>query len=184
MDNTITYKKIIIIACIVSILLGVFLHFAYDLSGNNIIVSLFVPVNESVWEHLKLIAVPFTIFSIAFYFYTHKRFSNVFLLTLLGNTVGMFLITLLYYFGTKIFNSENMIYNIIIYILGVISSYFVFYLGIYNTEFLEETKDSNWLGICTLALLFALFFIGTFSPIKINLTQDPITKTYGIQKKV
>ena len=70
MDNTITYKKIIIIACIVSILLGVFLHFAYDISGQNAIVGIFAPVNESVWEHLKLILIPFTLFSIAFYFYS------------------------------------------------------------------------------------------------------------------
>ena len=184
MDNTVTYKKIIVIACIVSILLGVFLHFVYDLSGNNVIVGMFAPVNESVWEHLKLILIPFSIFGITFYFYTKQKFSNIFLITLLGNVVGMFVVTTLYYLGTKIFAEENMIYNIIVFIIGMISSYFIFYLGIYNKDFHEETKDSTLLGICSLALLFTIFLTSTFSPIKINLTQDPITKTYGIQKKV
>ena len=184
MFNTITYKKIITIACIISILLGVFLHFAYDLSSDNTVVALFAPVNESVWEHLKLIFIPFTLFSIIFYFYTKQKFSNILLVTLLGNIAGMFIVTILYYLGTKIFSSDNMIYNIIIYAIGMIVAYLVIYLGIYNIVFLEETKNSSIIGACALALLFTVFVVNTFSPIKINITQDPITKTYGIHKIV
>ena len=132
MDNTITYKRILIIACIASILLGVFLHFAFNLFGQNSIVGLFAPVNESVWEHLKLIFVPITAFSIGFFFYTKKKFSNMLLTTLFGNIVGMFVVVTLYYLGTMIFSEDNMVYNIIIFALGMISSYFVLYFGIYN----------------------------------------------------
>lgn len=184
MNNTVTYKKIIIIACIASILLGVFLHFAYELSGDNVIVSLIAPVNESVWEHLKLIFIPFTAFSIAFYFYTKQKFSNMLLTTLFGNIVGMFVVTTLYYLGTILFSTDNMIYNIIIYSIGVISSYFILYLGIYHDEFLEETKDSTLVGACALTLLFAVFVMNTFFPIKFDLTRDPTDKTYGIHKIV
>lgn len=184
MDNTIPYKRIIIIACVVSILLGVFLHFAYDLANGNALVGIFAPVNESVWEHLKLIFIPFTLFSIAFYFYTKQKFSNMLLTTLFGNVVGMFVVTTLYYLGTMIFGTDNMIYNIIIYILGVMASYYVLYLGIYHKEFLEETKDSTLVGACALTLLFAIFILNTFSPIKFDMTRDPVTKTYGIHKVV
>jgi len=184
MDNTITYKKIIAIACIVSILLGVFLHFAYDLSGDNVIVGIFTPVNESVWEHLKLIFVPLTIFGIAFYFYTKRKFSNILLVTLFCNIVAMFVVVTLSYIGNLIFGTDNMIYNIISYILSMIVAYCIFYLGIYNTEFLEDTKDSTTLGICALTLLFAVFALTTFSPIKLDITRDPVTKTYGINKQV
>lgn len=184
MDNTIPYKRIIIIACIVSILFGVFLHFAYDLSGQNTIVGIFAPVNESVWEHLKLIFIPFTLFSIVFYFYTKKKFSNMLLVTLFGNIVGMFVITTLYYLGTAIFAQDNMVYNIIIYAIGVISAYVILYLGIYNKDFMEETKGSTIVGVCALILLFAIFVTNTFSPIKLDITRDPVTKTYGIDKIV
>lgn len=34
------------------------LHFVYDWSGEATIVGLFTPVNESVWEHLKLLFWP------------------------------------------------------------------------------------------------------------------------------
>lgn len=184
MYNTITYKKIIIIACITSILLGVFLHFAYDLSGKNMLVGIFTPVNESVWEHLKLILIPFSIFSIAFYFYTKKKFSNMLLATLFGNLIGMFVITALYYLGTLIFSTDNMIYNIAIFVIGMISAYFILYLSIYNEDFLEDTKNSTILGACALTLLFAVFILNTFSPIKLDITRDPVTKTYGIDKIV
>lgn len=184
MDNTVTYKKILIIACIVSILLGVFLHFAYDLSGHNVVVALFAPVNESVWEHLKLILIPFTIFSIAFYFYTKQKFSNLFLVTLFANIVGMFTVTTLYYLGDAIFSQDNMIYNIIIYAIGVITSYLILYFGIYNKDFIDETKGSTIIGACALALLFTIFVTNTFSPIKLDITKDPVTKTYGIDKRV
>ena len=184
MNNTVTYKKIIIVACIASIILGVFLHFTYDLFGGNMLMGIFTPVNESVWEHLKLLFVPFTLFSIGFYFYTKRKFSNMLLTTLFGNVVGMFVIVTLYYLGLEIFRTDNMTFNIISYILGVMTSYAILYLGIYNEEFLEETKNSTIVGACALTLLFTIFTLNTFSPIKLNITQDPVTKTYGIHKRV
>lgn len=184
MDNTISYKKIIVIGCIVAILIGVLLHFAFDFLGRNMIVGIFTPVNESVWEHLKLIFVPFTLFSIAFYFYSKKKFSNMLLVTLFANIVGMFSVVTLSYLGTLIFGTENMVYNIISYILGMIATFSIFYLGIYNEDFIEDTKDSTAIGVCALTLMFAIFALNTFSPIKLDITQDPTTKTYGIDKRV
>ena len=184
MNNLTTYKKTIVIACIVSIALGILLHFAYDFTNENKIVGLVAPVNESVWEHLKLILIPFTIFSIAFYFYTKQKFSNMLLATFLGNIAGMFVTVVLYYLGTMLFGNENMVFNIITFVLGVITSYAVLYLSIYNTEFLEETKDSTLVGTCALSLLLAAFLIGTVYPIRMELTRDPKSSTYGIFKDV
>ena len=38
--------------------LGVLFHFAYDFLGQSDIAGLFFPVNESIWEHLKLVLLP------------------------------------------------------------------------------------------------------------------------------
>ena len=122
--------------------------------------------------------------SIAFYFYTKQKFSNMLLTTLFGNVVGMFVVTTLYYLGTMIFGTDNMIYNIIIYAIGVMASYYILYLGVYHPEFIDETKDSTLVGTCALTLLFALFIVNTFFPIKFDMTRDPVTKTYGIHKIV
>ena len=184
MTKVFTYKSVIITLCIISIFLGVALHFAFDISNQNTLVGLFTPVNESVWEHLKLILIPFTLSCIFFYFYSKKRFSNLFLITFLGNIIGMAITTSLYYIGTLIFTTDNMIFNIIAFILGISAAFYTLYLSIYNEGFFENSKESSLVGICALSLLFATFIIGTFSPVRITATLDPITKTYGIYKQL
>ena len=51
-------KKWQIIVTIICLILGTILHFTYEMSNYNPIVGLFSAVNESVWEHLKLLAFP------------------------------------------------------------------------------------------------------------------------------
>ena len=42
------------------VIAGTLLHFVYGWSGDNALVGLLSPVNESVWEHTKLLVVPVT----------------------------------------------------------------------------------------------------------------------------
>ena len=44
--------------------LGTLNHFLYELSGGAAIFALFCPVNESTWEHLKLLFFPYLFASI------------------------------------------------------------------------------------------------------------------------
>lgn len=39
-------------------LIGSVLHFAHQLLGQNPVAGLFFPVNESVWEHCKMVLLP------------------------------------------------------------------------------------------------------------------------------
>ena len=50
------------------ILLGTVLHYFYPWFGENRILGAFVPVNESVWEHLKLGYWGLLLFSIPEFF--------------------------------------------------------------------------------------------------------------------
>ena len=60
-------RTIQIISAIFVILLGTFFHFTFKLSGENKIVAIFSSINESVWEHLKLIFFPMLISTIIGY---------------------------------------------------------------------------------------------------------------------
>ena len=44
--------------------LGVLLHFTYEWFGDNAVVGLFSAVNESTWEHLKLLFFPIMLLTI------------------------------------------------------------------------------------------------------------------------
>ena len=37
---------------------GTALHFAYEWSGENVVVGAVAAVNESTWEHMKLLFIP------------------------------------------------------------------------------------------------------------------------------
>ena len=60
-------KKRFALAFALTALIGTGLHFAYSLCPVAF-VGLFAPVNESVWEHLKLLAVPMLLFAVVEYF--------------------------------------------------------------------------------------------------------------------
>ena len=53
-----------IIAILFTLVVGTLLHFTYEWSGENKIIGTFSAINESTWEHLKLIFFPMLIFSI------------------------------------------------------------------------------------------------------------------------
>lgn len=68
--------------------------FPVFLSGQSPIVALFCPVNESVWEHLKLLYFPFLFVSIWEYLSLHPVVLPFFYCRYLGVLLGMFLLFL------------------------------------------------------------------------------------------
>ena len=60
--------------------LGTILHFLYDWSGNLSWITPFSAVNESTWEHMKLIFWPMLFFAIfqSFFFKSSKCFWHIF----------------------------------------------------------------------------------------------------------
>ena len=106
-------------------LLGVFLHFAYELSGENPIVGLFANVNESVWEHLKLIFFPMLVLTL-WDMFTNQRNNLCFLpARTLGTLAGMAFVVIVYYTVTGILGFQTGLINILIYLLGVLVVFFV-----------------------------------------------------------
>lgn len=51
-------RRLVVVAGAAIVATGTLLHFAYDWSGRNVVVGLVSPVNESVWEHTKLLVFP------------------------------------------------------------------------------------------------------------------------------
>jgi Family of unknown function (DUF6512) len=50
-------RRLAIAAGVVIVVAGTLLHFVYGWSGQNALAGLVSPVNESVWEHTKLLVV-------------------------------------------------------------------------------------------------------------------------------
>ena len=115
------YKKYTIttlIFALCSICIGVFFHFIYDLTRQNCFVGLFAPVNESIWEHLKLLFFPFVLTLIAEYFIYGKEAYNFFTSKLFGLNLGLLLIVTGYYTVSGAFGINSAFINIILFIIS------------------------------------------------------------------
>lgn len=156
---------------------GTLLHFLYEWTGENRIAALFSGVNESTWEHMKLLFFPLLIFAIIESRYIGKEYNNFWCVKLIGILLGLSVIPVLYYTYTGIFGKNADWFNITIFFIATAVSY------IAERGLLK--KEKNFCPFETLAkiillLIAVLFFVFTFAPPQIPLFKDPITKLYGI----
>ena len=66
-------RKHTLVGIIFTSLLGTLSHFLYEWTGYNTIIGTVTPVNESIWEHLKLLFFPVVLFSVYEYFARGKK---------------------------------------------------------------------------------------------------------------
>ena len=97
--------------------LGTLGHFLYDISGQNMLVGKFFPVNESIWEHLKLLFFPYVIFSVAEWFCVGKGFKGFAFSKLIGVLSGMLFTVVFYYAYSGILGKNIDFVNILIFFL-------------------------------------------------------------------
>lgn len=167
-----------ILAIFFSIIIGGILHFTYQLSGGSNFVALFSAVNESTWEHLKLLVFPMLLFAIIEYFFINKYVNNYMEAKLFAIIIGMVFITVIFYTYSGILGNNYFIIDIAIFILSVILAECVGYKIMISKSF--SNKITQALSIACVILIVIMFFVYTFNPPYIQYFQDPITKLYGI----
>lgn len=167
---------------IFTIILGVFFHFIYDLSNNSFLLGLFFPVNESIWEHLKLVLLPITIFGVI-YSYIYKKentINNFWYYIAISIILSMLIISISHYTYKFIFKSVPDFINIIIYVLSIIISFYYLYKKVEKEYINPNSKNKNSTGIIILTMLFLIFIFFTIYPPRLELFRDPINNTFGI----
>lgn len=170
-----------IVGMIFTLIIGTLLHYFYDWSGGNQIAAIFGSVNESTWEHLKLIFWPMLVFSIVEYFAYGKNLPNFIPARVFSILFGMTTIVILFYTYTGIIGSNCFFADIITFVLAVAAAYIFGCWAMKNGKFSKGIY--KLLGWIILILLIAFFVIFTFDPPKLNLFLDPVSGEYGIEKK-
>ena len=100
---------------IVTMILGTLNHFLYDWSGKNPVIALFTPVNESVWEHMKLLFFPFLLLSLIEYIIRRPDSSRFFGSRLFAVWCGMFSIIVLFYGYSGAIGKSFVLIDILLY---------------------------------------------------------------------
>lgn len=174
--NKTKIRKYQIFSIIFTFILGTLLHFTYDLSGQNPIVGVFLSVNESTWEHLKLPYFPMLLTTIIGYFYFDKKVPNFICSKTIGIITAILFTIIFFYTYTGVLGKNIAVIDIASFFIATILGEFVSYVLIIN-----NFKCDNKIAIIVLIILFVCFGIFTFQPPKIGLFKDPLTNKYGIK---
>lgn len=171
-------KTLKIIGIIIAFALCFPLHFLYD-KFPNFLTSIFAPVNESIWEHMKILfgsiilsgIIQKVIIMIKKENYNNICFSN-FVAAI--SSIPIFLIMFLpvyYIIG------ENMAVTIIIMLIAIIIAEIISYIIMNQDDLRLENKT-----IFFVIIVYIIFTLLTYFPIKIDIFMDPKEMTFGINK--
>ena len=155
---------------------GTILHFLYDWTGGSILVSPFSGVNESTWEHMKLLFWPLFLFAlIQRQFFRDQE--NYWCVKLTQILLGLVLIPVLFYTYNGVFGKSPDWINIAIFYITALLV-FLFEWWMFKKDFLPCKYPR--LALAAICLIGVLFVVFTFTPPQIPLFQDPLTGTYGV----
>ncbi len=166
-----------LIGFIFTSIFGVLLHFLFDWSGGSVSVAPFSAVNESIWEHLKLLFFPMFVFAFIENRYIGKDYKNFWCVKLIGILCGVVLIPVFYYLINGAFGKTPDWVNITIFFVAVALSYLIESWLFKNNAIICKSPQSALLTLWIVAVLFVVF---TFAPPHIPLFQDPMTGGYGM----
>ncbi len=152
-------------------------HFIYSWFPNTLF-SIFFPVNESIWEHMKMLFSAIIIFSVVDFILLkvfeieYRNFiTSIFLSAVLSIIIFLAIYLPLYYFI-----GENMVLNLTVLFVSIVFSQAVSY-------FVLESKDYgllNYVSLIGIIFSYIIFGILTYYPPTEDLFYDPMDEKYGI----
>lgn len=167
-------KQYTIIGIIFVLITGTLAHFLYDWTGNNRFVGLFTPINEAIWEHMKLLFFPMLIYSLIMILKFRKVYSCITSALSFGILVGALLIPVFYYAYTYFLGKNVFILDISIFILSIVIAFWLSYKLTLSRR-LESYTSILCMLVCVLLICF---FVFTYYPPDATIFQDPTISIY------
>ena len=167
------------IGFIFTAILGTILHFLFDWTGGSAAAALISAVNESIWEHMKLLFYPMVAFACIEYRYWGRGKPSFWCVKLVGILAGLTLIPALYYSYTGILGVEADWFNITIFFLAAGYAHWL------ESRLLRKDRVCRLpkaVAVALIVLISLLFTVFTFRTPEIPFFRDPQTGTYGFQK--
>lgn len=148
---------------------GILSHFVYEWSGKNFIIGFLFPINESIWEHMKLCFFPMLFYS----FYMNEKLKDAFPCVtsslLFGILLSTFLVPVLSYTYSGILGRNYVFLDIATFIASIL----IAFISIYKNTLSCKMARYDFLlklSVLTVALCFFLF---TYHPPNIGIFTVP-----------
>ena len=155
---------------------GTILHFLYDWLGKAVWIAPFSGVNESTWEHMKLLFWPMALFAIVQGVFFKER-ADYWCVKLQGTLLGLTLIPTLFYTYNGVVGKSPDWLNIAIFFIAAAIAY-AYEARLFKSERLRCCAPK--FAVAVLCVIAALFVVFTFLTPEIGIFKDPLAGTYGI----
>ena len=155
---------------------GTLLHFLYPWTQSRFVAS-FSAVNESVWEHMKLLFFPAFLFAFVEYLFIGRYYKNFWQTKLCGILLGVSLIPALFYTYNGVVGRSPDWLNIAIFFVSAALAY------LYETRLYKKgtaTCKHPKAAVALLGGIALLFVVFTFLTPMLGIFRDPLTGTYGV----
>ena len=172
-----TLKRSRIISSIGIFLLCFLFHFIYHWLPSTL-TAIFFPVNESIWEHMKLLFSAVIMYGIIDYIILQKfkiKYNNFFT-SLFVSALAIIPIYLIIFLPIYYKTGENMIIAITIMAISIIISQIISYY-ILKQEHLDKL---NIISLILIIVSYIVFAYLTYYPIKNELFFDTQEEKYGL----
>lgn len=170
-------KKLKLLSVIGIFIIAFPIHFIYDTFPNDIF-SIFFPVNESIWEHMKMLFTCFIIWGFIEYIISQKfklLYHNFIFSNFFCGIISIPIYLALYLPFHYSIGHNMIIVLTMMFITISIVEYFSFIILKAN-----EIKYINYISLFLIAITYIIFGYLTYFPIRNDLFYDNEENKYGI----
>lgn len=162
-------KRYTIIGILFVFITGSLAHFLYEWSGNQRIVGYFTPINESIWEHMKLLFFPMLLYAAFVILRFRREYPCIAASLYFGIILGTLLIPTFYYAYTYFLGRDFFILDIAAFLLSIIIAFW----SSYQLTLRCKLQHYCWLLRILVCVLFLCFVIFSDYPPNLEIFKDP-----------
>lgn len=162
-------KSWLIAGFIFTSVLGTLSHFFYGWSDENLLIGLISPVNESTWEHMKLVFFPVLLWSLLLPSRLSDESPSLRPALLSGGLLGTFAVPVIFYTYSGILGRNVTWIDILIFFISIAVIFFYTWKLKNSAKIYEKRTAIYFLTV----LFLVLFFLFTFLPPAIGLFAEP-----------
>ncbi|MDM8310900.1 DUF6512 family protein [Clostridium cadaveris] len=172
-------EKWIIVGIPALFFIGSLMHFIYDLTGKSYFIGAFSPINESVWEHSKMIVIPMIDWWSLYYLFCGSTYNidrDKWFMSLIISLISSIIIMIAFFYTySSALGCELLWVDILDLFLSLAVGQL---LGLHYYNY--GTAVNINISLIILVSIVLLFIIFTFYPPHIPMFKDSITGKYGI----
>jgi hypothetical protein len=163
----------IIFGIIFVIITGTLSHFIYEWTNHNFITGFFTPVNESTWEHMKLVFFPMLIYSAFLEHKLSKEYPCIVSSLCFGILSGTWLVAILFYSYSGILGYHVFVLDLMVFIVSVLAAFFF----VYRLTLRCSVRKLKTLLLILTGIMLACFLVFSCYPPKLGVFAEPDTDT-------